>query len=298
MLANKNAVAMMQHFGGVGAILKSRGVSNLQSPTSRRTFYEYRAIQLPIQLALRQVSFLGSPEWIDPPWKLTETPSITHLHTVIDIAFSIPALMQRFDLLQHSKQALDDASFYGNLRGIKSEALAIQKAFNNWNKHSQFGDKTSQLYIARLSSTIEKPKIINIKDIYPISFTFPNWDAASALVYYEMSRIYLNSLLIDIDTCLRPCNSNNSSVAHHFVDMESLTNQSIACADRICQSLQFFFEDHDRMIGRMVVLAPFEVAKSLFTQLCDARCGDSEVDASLKRKLEFCEVVASMQINQ
>lgn len=80
---------------------------------------------------------------------------------------------------------------------------------------------------------MEKPDVDNIQNIYTVYFTLPNWDVASALVYYEMSRIYLNGLLIHMQACLRRCNSNNSSLVN-TVDTNRLMKISIACADRTC----------------------------------------------------------------
>ncbi|PVH82204.1 hypothetical protein DL98DRAFT_514250 [Cadophora sp. DSE1049] len=284
MMANKSPVSLMQHLGGVGAILKGRGVKKLQTPTSRRTFYEYRAIQLPVDLVLRQASFLSSPEWIDPPWKFAEPQSITRLQTVIDIAYSIPVLMQKFHSIQRSAQVSGDMSHLESLYHIMLEALGVQKGFDNWKFRFQGSDETSQLYVPRLATRIEKPEVDILESIYPVSFTFPTWDAASASVYYEMSRIYLNDLLIAMQNAIHHFNTSSD-----MVDTEHLTRNSIACADRVCQSIEWFFEDHKKMIGRMVVLAPFEAARGLFAQLCEAGTGNQELDSSLKQKARFCE---------
>lgn len=52
---------------GAEAMLKSRGVENLNSHASRRTFQEFRSIQLPICLTTRKVSFLCLHEWSKSP---------------------------------------------------------------------------------------------------------------------------------------------------------------------------------------------------------------------------------------
>ncbi|KAH7355129.1 hypothetical protein BKA65DRAFT_234358 [Rhexocercosporidium sp. MPI-PUGE-AT-0058] len=288
--ANKSSASLMQHLGGVGAILKGRGVEKVQTSTSRRTFFEYRAIQLAVDLVLRQASFLSSPDWIEPPWKQSEPQSNTRLQTAVDIAFSIPVLMQNFDTVRQLAQASDNPNHSEDLFQLVAEALGVQEAFDRWDTRSRGIDGTNQLYIPRLVSSIEKPQVGNIGSIYPVSFTFSNWDTASALVYYEMSRIYLNGLLIHMEACFRQCNSNNSTSVN-AVDAKNLTSKSIACADRICHSIEWFFEDHKRMIGRMVILAPFEAARGLFAQLCEVDCVDPELNASLKQKAKFCETV-------
>lgn len=286
MMANKSPVSLMQHLGGVGAILKGRGVNKLQTPTSRRTFYEYRAIQLPVNLVSRQAGFLSSPEWIDPPWKYEEPQSVTCLQTVIDIAYSIPVLMQKSDSLQRLAQTSRDTSPFESLYRLMVEALGVQRAFDDWKLRFQGSDETYQLYIPRLTTRPEKTNINNVESTYPISFAFTTWDAAAASVYYAMSRIYLNGLMEAIQTDIH--NFNTSS---NMVDTEHLKRNSIACADRVCQSIEWFFEDHKKMIGRMVVLAPFEAARGLFVRLCEVGTSDQELDASLKQKVRFCETV-------
>ncbi|KAK0119670.1 hypothetical protein ONS95_011107 [Cadophora gregata] len=259
-MANRSLSSLMQHLGGVAAILRGRGVGRLQTPTSRRTFYEYRAIQLPVDLVLRQASFLSSQEWINPPWKQSEPQSITHLQTVIDIAFTIPVLMQKFDLVQQrTAQVPEETSHLESLYQLMIKALAVQRAFDNWELRLRGGDEISQLYIARLATSIKQSAVDNLESIYPVSFAFPTWDAASAAIYYDMSRIYLNGLLIAMQNAIYSSNTSSD-----MVNTQHVTIKSIACADRICQSIDWFFEDNKRMIGRMVVLAPFEAAKSLF----------------------------------
>ena len=43
-MANQSFDAFSHHLQGLGALLKKQGVSNLRSSTSRRIFYEYRAL--------------------------------------------------------------------------------------------------------------------------------------------------------------------------------------------------------------------------------------------------------------
>ncbi|KAL2070498.1 hypothetical protein VTL71DRAFT_13524 [Oculimacula yallundae] len=288
MMANKSFVSFMQHLGGVGAILKARGVEKVQTPMSRRSFYEYRAIKLPIDLASQQASFLSDPDWINPPWKETEPQSATHFHTVIDISYSIPVLMQKFTRIRQSAQYFDDESFTEDLYELLLLILGVQQAFDNWDVLYRGGDETSGLYFPRIASTLNTPEIDNLGSVFPISYEFPNWNIASALMYYEMSRIYLNGLQIQVETCIR---QRSLTTEDDPVDTKHLTKNSIGCADRICQSVEWFFEDNKKMIGKMVVMAPFEAAKGFFVHLCEVNGGDLDFDASLEQKARFCDIV-------
>ncbi|KAH7411180.1 hypothetical protein BKA64DRAFT_375477 [Cadophora sp. MPI-SDFR-AT-0126] len=194
--------------------------------------------------------------------------------------------MQRFDSIHRSAQTSGDVSHLKGLYQLMVEALDVQKAFEDWDMRSRGGDESSQLYTPRPATRSERSEIDNLESVYPISFSFPTWDAASACISYAMSRIYLNSLLIAIQNAIHHLN-----ISSDMVDTKHLTRSAIACADWICQSIEWFFEDHKRMIGRMVVLAPFEAARGLFAQLCEGGTDDPELDASLKLKARFCKGV-------
>ncbi|KUJ16286.1 uncharacterized protein LY89DRAFT_669816 [Mollisia scopiformis] len=289
MMTNKSLSALMRHLNGVNAILKASGVQGLQSESSRRTFYEYRSIYLPIALSVRKPNFLSSSEWINPTWKRLEPLSSSNLHTVIDIGFGIPVLMEKFDELQQQDQQADSATYVeSQLNNIILEGLAMQQAFDDWEYRVRDGNEEIQLYIPRLAKSPDPLDIYGNGEVYSISFTFANWDNASGLSYHEMLQITLNTLLTDIEAYAR--RSNLHPPALSGIDASNLNKKSIECADRVCQSVEWFLEDHKRLIGRMVILAPFETARGLFARLCRDSIGDVLQDAVLIKKRKFCEM--------
>ncbi|CZR63374.1 uncharacterized protein PAC_13271 [Phialocephala subalpina] len=276
MMTNKSLSALMHHLNGVSAILKTRGVENLQSDSSRRTFYEYRSIHLPIALSTRKANFLSLPKWINPPWKTLEPLSASKLGTVIDIGFEIPVLMEKFDNLQQQEQIASVPDMASQMNSLILDGLAIQQAFNDWERRIRGRDDMPSLYIPRQA----KWSALNLdveSNIYPISFDFANWDNASGLSYYEMLQIFLNTLLIDIKTFAR--RSNIAPHALAAMNSQILAQNSIDCADRICQSVEWFLEDNKKLIGRMVILAPFESARALFARLSLEATGEASQDA-------------------
>ena len=52
-----------------------------------------------------------------------------------------------------------------------------------------------------------------------------------------------------------------------YLNMDSLSKGALACADRIFQSIEYFFERDKRMIGQMIIAFPFAAARSLVTRL-------------------------------
>jgi hypothetical protein len=291
-MANRSYSSLLRHLDGVGALLRARGIKNITTSTSRRTFYEYRSIKLSLDLATRRASFLSTLEWIDPPWKALEPHSANNLQTVSDIAFRIPLAMEKLD---HAHNALhlkipdvgwDDAI----LRSLILEALSIHSALEKW-VYRLSSDRQPPYYTTRPARTTKSSIIDSIMNIYPISFEFPNWDSASSFVYHSMSQIYINSLLLDLEHLAQTSSPPGSKMGLPQINARELIEQSIECADRICQSIEYFLEDNKRLIGRMVVLAPFETTRSLFNQLSKSGTGNAEKDISLLEKVGFCDAV-------
>lgn len=282
-MTNKSPNAFMSHLSGMSAILNAIGVQGLQSDSSRRTFYEFRAIWLPIALSIRKSSYMSSSKWINPPWKRMEPLSSSKLHTVIDLGFQIPGLMEKFDKIQGLGKNFSASNYIAcELSNLMIKSLALQEVLEKWENKAR-GEEDIQLYMPRLAryADDEKP--------YPISFTFRNWDDASSLVYLEMLRIFLFELLMDIAAFAR--NSNTTSSTLSRINESDLTRRSLESADTICQSLEWFLEDHKRLIGRMMVLAPFKSAKGVIAKASRQGTGDVEQDRILKKKTMFCDMI-------
>jgi hypothetical protein len=245
-----------------------------------------------MDLATRRACFLSMPEWINPPWKAAEPHSATNLQTASDIAFRIPLVMEQFDhirSLTHMRGPIVERN-KDIAHDLTLETLGIHSALEDWGSRINDPGSKLQYYTSRPASITGSPAIDAFKRIYPISFAFPNWDNAAAFVYHAMSQIYTNSLLIDLERLTLLSYSPESKMAPPQIETRELMDESIECADRICKSVEYFLEDNKRLIGRMVVLAPLEAARSLFSQL-ETGTGDAEKDTFLVERVRFCEAV-------
>jgi len=77
-------------------------------------------------------------------------------------------------------------------------------------------------------------------------------------------------------TCTRASSATYPELNFPALGVESMISTAIEPADRVCQSLEYFFEDNKRMIGRMVILVPFEAARGLYKGIClsgNGECG-------------------------
>jgi hypothetical protein len=227
-----------------------------------------------MSLATRRASFLSEPQWLNPPW--TSDPySSNPLQKLIDSAVLLPALMEKWDKITQKSQRAGVDILMDNrpVDGFVQDALRIQTAINDWEADLRGGDDKSQLYIAHLSKT-------------KISSEAEDFDIAAALVYYETVRIFLNGFLMELIIYAQ------NSKAVPCLSIQDLTTNSLECADRICQSLEYFFRSDKRMIGRFVILSPFEAVRGLVARLLQSGTGDVVQDALLVQKTRFCETIA------
>lgn len=201
-MAYRSFDKLLHHLNGVGANLISRGVGNLRSYTSRRTFFEYRSIYLPINLGTRVSNFLSLPEWINPPWKDEEPHSRTALQTVLDISFRVPPLMEGFERIRGFPTTGFPLIGDANIRfidGILQHALEIQADLERWDQRlRKERDDLPDIYIPRKARAFATSDMNDLHDVFPDSYSFPNWDIASGLIYREMIQIYLNTFLLEI----------------------------------------------------------------------------------------------------
>jgi hypothetical protein len=121
------------------------------------------------------------------------------------------------------------------LVAISNSALELQLELDMWERRLRAGKETSDFYVPRYARTIESPEIDDLGNIFPISYNFPNLDAASALIQSEMIQIFLSSLFNDtIEKAYQfPIQSPNLT----GFESHNLEQASIEVANRICQSI-------------------------------------------------------------
>ena len=250
-----------------------------------------------VSLATRRASFLSLPEWLNPPWNKYDPHSSNPLQTLIDSAILLPALMEYWDRSRRSAPLarVDNKIDPHIANNFVQDALGIQRAINDWEANLRGGDDKSHLYIAHLATLKDSSEAENSGRVWPISYTFPNFEIAAALMYFETVHIFLYGLLIEMVISAEngeDLDPKDSGIAGHSLNIEELTTKSLECADRICQSFEYFFERDKRMIGRIVILSPFEAVRGLFARLHRTGTGDVNRDVSLAQKLRFCDEIA------
>jgi hypothetical protein len=222
-----------------------------------------------VSLATRRSSFLSLPQWLNPPWKTHDSQSSNPLQTLIDSAIRLPALMENWDRTRVSAEltGADKKIDIHVVDDFVQEALAIQRAVNDWEANLRGQDDKSQLYIAHLADTQHSSEA-SIPWIF--SYKFPSFEIAAALMYYETVHIFIYQFITEMILSTQTTNALDSkypSIPVHDFTVQDLTAKSLECADRICQSLEYFFQRDMRMIGRIIILSPFEAVRGLFARL-------------------------------
>ena len=127
------------------------------------------------------------------------------------------------------------------------------------------------------------------------SYKFPSFEIAAALMYYETVHIFLYQFITEMILFTQTTNALDSiyaSIPIQDFNIQVLTAKSLECADKICQSLEYFFQRDMRMIGRIVILFPFEAVRNLFARLHRIGTGDISQDVALAQKMRFCDEIA------
>ena len=183
-----------------------------------------------------------------------------------------------------------------------------------WESDLQNQDERVQLYLCRFSSwnnaTLDPDESLYGK-IFPVSYTFPSFELAAALIYHEAVKTFVLELIgditqyiedrlerfsslivvgsptmIEVDDIAKRGNTGATSGDISPRSVADLRGASIDAASRICSSLEYFFEKDKKVIGQMVSLFPFEAAHRIFRKYESAFEGNR-----YRRELLFCDMV-------
>lgn len=239
-----------------------------------------------VSLATRRKSFLSESKWLHPPWT-SDIFSQNPIQTLTDSTILLPAIMENWDGVVMERQLEEDGILVDVhvFKGFIHDVLKIKRAINDWESNLRGAHDESRLFIPNSSGTELLSDSDNSGKVFPISYTFPTFDIAAAIVYYEAVIIFVNGFLLEMMAYAK------GSETYELLSMEGLTTESLESADRICQSLDYFFHKDKRMIGRIVILSPFEAARGLYASLLKRQTESTDELDALVQKLKFCETI-------
>jgi hypothetical protein len=232
--------------------------------------------------------------------------------------------MERFDLIQNKisdHHSFPESVLHARSRTIQQillpllrSAQFILKKLKTWESGLQNQDERVQLYLCRFSSwnnATRDPDESLYGKIFPVSYTFPSFELAAALIYHEAVKTFVLELIGDITQYIENrserfpslvvagsptmievneiAKSGNTEATSSNISPRSVADlrcASIDAASRICSSLEYFFEKDMKVIGRMVSLFPFETAHRIFK-----KDGSALERNRCRRELLFCDMV-------
>lgn len=154
---------------------------------------------------------------------------------------------------------------------------------------------------------LHKPKPatwINVEDsCFPSAYTFPDLSLAMALTFYDAIRIRVIGMVGDLHGTLQQTIADSSSLrlsAAHRARFDEVWNvlystRVYESAARICQSVEYFFEEDKSLVGPNAVIFPFHIAWTAFCVL-EKRREQSHLSSSdnndFAAEIAWCEIAS------
>jgi hypothetical protein len=246
--------------------------------------------------------FLSRAVWINLPSILENAHATAPLQRLLNIAYLVPPLMERFYLMRNQRS--DHYSFPESVLHTRSQdiqqillrllrsAQTIMNKLETWESGLQNQDERVQLYLCRFSSwnnATRGPGESLYGKIFPVSYTFPSFELAAALIYHEAVKTFVPELIgditqyiegrleifsslvvasyptvIEVDDIVKSGNTGVTSGDTSPRSVADLRRASIDGASHICSSIEYLFEKDKKVIGRMVSLFSFKTAHRIF----------------------------------
>ena len=248
----------LRNLDGIALMIQQCGPASLESPVMRILYYEHRSMYVATCFFMRRSCFYSRKAWIELAWKGTERLASTWFQRLLDIAYSIPELMEEYDTFK-------PACLQG-LRQVLNSVHKFDLRLDAWK--SDMADSIGAPPFVRKEPTPENSLTDRID--------FPSVGVAMSMVYYFAFKIHLQHMILDLE----------NEFLHHLVPITALAQEaaeeSLKYARLTCQSLEYWFEDDKGVQGKGVGLFPFDAAWLAF-----ARAHNS-TDKNLDSELEFC----------
>ncbi|KAH7390339.1 hypothetical protein BKA64DRAFT_710892 [Cadophora sp. MPI-SDFR-AT-0126] len=243
LLVHKSWPGFSLHLKGVGALIEHAGPAALTTSAAQENFLGYRTAQVSFSFLERKGSFLSRHEWIDFDWR-DGHPHFSHpAHSLLDIAYQIPAQMELFDRCANRAP--------NNLRRHLKRLNVLVSDLNEW-KTDLFEEYSSQIYSTEAA---------NWHGLHTDVIKFSNIIVATSFTLFTGVRVALFSLVRQIAEELKEDDESAIPVLN-FAIQEGYKWSRIAC-----QCLEYFFARDQNVVGRVLCLFPFDAAWLTFTEL-------------------------------
>ncbi|KAF4635934.1 hypothetical protein G7Y89_g2151 [Cudoniella acicularis] len=183
---NKSFDSLLQRLHGLDAIFRTHGVANLRTPTSRRTFNEFKAMAVTLCLLSR------------------------HTQIIINHGFQIAMLMEALDTAKIASgiKPKEREKIIEIIKGIMSQALKIGGCIERWDVAIRDASNALRLAETRLA---ESKMTANDTATYG-QHQCPGYEIGAALMFCEMMKMFLYHLLVDAGTFMQGLDTGNDTL--------------------------------------------------------------------------------------
>lgn len=264
LVVNQSMENSKRHLVGVASFISSCDVAWLEHPVMRALFWEHRGVYIGFSFLDRQPCFYTQPKWIEYARSKSTERDSHHYDTLLDIAYSVPVLMEEYDLMN-----LD--SSIPRLRELIKSVVQLSTAMDNWKTNME------TLSLVPLMKLSLSPKA----HPFVAQVTYSSLSSALALLHYCAFKIHLLLILLDITIDLRRHRQPAANMASHAF------NRSIECARVICSSMNYCLSLESGIIGKSIARFPFDTAWQAFIRLNGIQGHD------MTKEIAFCEAIAN-----
>ncbi|KAG4441841.1 hypothetical protein IFR05_002642 [Cadophora sp. M221] len=260
LLVHKSWPGFSLHLKGVGALIEHAGPATLNTFAAQENFLGYRTAQVSFSFLERKGSFLSRPEWIDFDWR-NDHPHFSHrAHSLLDIAYQIPAQMEIFDKCANRTP--------NSLRRHLKKLNVLVSELNEW-KADLFKEYSSEM-------PVYSTEAANWQGLHIDVIKFSNIAVATSFTLFTGVRIALFSLVRQIAEVLKEVDESAVPVLNYAIQ------ESYEWSRKACQCLEYFFARDQNVVGRLLCLFPFDAAWLTFTEL------SSTCEMDMSAELEWC----------
>jgi len=263
--------AYMAHMRGAMMLLELRGPDASASPLGHSLFLDLRVHEVGTLLSLqppapgvclrlgsqiqrcliqRHETFLSCPEWLAQPWK--SLPKSPH-DELFDTLFDLPAIFGRFDAVSREK---DRSILCAGLGEVIAKYLEIESVLQRM--HEDFSKSVSgPLYWPELSSLESRLDNEESGKLFPVSFRFSSFSVALTVTTYWSNMMVVRNQLGHAYTRLevRTSVDDDSSSALPFLRPSCERDSGWEfMAKNVCQSVEYFMQDHMGTLGPLSIL--------------------------------------------
>ncbi|KAK0751820.1 hypothetical protein B0T18DRAFT_318071 [Schizothecium vesticola] len=243
--------AYMAHMKGAMMLLELRGPDASASPLGHSLFLDLRVHEIQRCLIQRHETFLSRPEWLAQPWK--SLPKSPH-DELFDTLFDLPAIFGKFDAVSRER---DRSILCAGLGEVIAKYLEIESVLQRM--HQDFSKSVSgPLYWPELSTLESRLDNEESGKLFPVSFRFSSFSVALTVTTYWSNMMVVRNQLGHAYNRLeaRTSADDDSSSALPFLQSSCERDSGWEfMAKNVCQSAEYFLQDHMGTLGPLSILS-------------------------------------------